>query len=103
MRKDKKRKSKEIVKIVFICFFTLSIPALLGLYAYQTRKYTDLTNDIKKLEYEQENLIEENKRLISEISVLSSAERIEKLATEELGMHKAESEDIVRVEMRGEN
>ena len=37
-----------------------------------------------------------------DISVLTSAERIERIAEEELGMHKAESEDIVRVEMTGE-
>ena len=28
-------------------------------------------------------------------------DRIERIATEELGMHKAETEDIVRVEMNG--
>lgn len=94
-----KHGGKNFFNILFICIFTLSIPALLGLYAYQTKKYTDLNNEILKLEREQEKLVEENKRLISDISVLSSAERIEKLATEELGMHKAESEDIVRIEM----
>ena len=47
-------------------------------------------------------LIEENKKLVSDIAVLSSADRIEKIAVEELGMHKAETEDIVRVEMTGE-
>ena len=32
--------------------------------------------------------------------MLSSGERIGKIAEEELGMRKAESEEIVRVEMR---
>ena len=32
----------------------------------------------------------------------SSADRIEKMAVEELGMHKAQADDIVRVEMTGE-
>ena len=40
--------------------------------------------------------------LISDISLLSSTDRIEKIATEELGMHKAETSDIVRVQMAGE-
>lgn len=102
MRKDEKRKGKETVKIIFTCIIAVAIPLLLGLYAYQTKKYTDLVNDITRLEKDQEKLVEENKKLVSEISVLSSAERIEKIATEELGMHKAESEDIVRVEMTGE-
>ena len=38
--------------------------------------------------------------MITDISLLSSGERIQKIAENELGMHKAESEDIVRVEMR---
>ena len=49
-----------------------------------------------------ETYLWENKKLVSDIAVLSSADRIEKIAVEELGMHKAETEDIVRVEMTGE-
>ena len=58
--------------------------------------------NVSELENKQEKLIEENKKLVSDIAVLSSADRIEKIAVEELGMHKAETEDIVRVEMTGE-
>ena len=75
---------------------------MLCLYAAQARQYTNLTKEIRELERKQEKLIEENKKLVSDIAVLSSADRIEKIAVEELGMHKAETEDIVRVEMTGE-
>jgi len=80
----------------------LSVPVMLCIYAIQAHRYTELVKEVKELEVKQESLIEENKRLVSDISVLSSADRIEKMAVEELGMHKAESEDIVRVEMTGE-
>ena len=80
----------------------LAIPFVLCLYAAQARRYTALTAEIRDLERKQEKLIEENKKLVSDIAVLSSADRIEKIAVEELGMHKAETEDIVRVEMTGE-
>lgn len=95
-------KVKNFFQNLIITLFVISIPALLGLYAFQTKKYTDLTKEVIELEKRQEKLIEENKKLVSDISVLSSADRIEKIAVEELGMHKAESEDIVRVEMTGE-
>lgn len=72
------------------------------MYAVQAKKNTDLLREINQLENKQAKLIEENKKLVSDISVLTSAERIERLAEEELGMHKAETEDIVRVEMTGE-
>ena len=88
--------------VILICLFALSIPVMLGLYAMQAKKYTDLSKEINELEIKQEKLIEENKKLVSDISQLSSAERIERIAVEELGMHKAETEDIVRVEMTGE-
>lgn len=96
------RKGKGFFKILLLCLFTASIPLLLVLYAVQAKKYTDLSKEITELENKQEQLIDENKRLISDISVLTSAERIERIAKDELGMHKAESEDIIRVEMTGE-
>ena len=102
MNRMTKLKIKDFFKVVLISLFALSIPVMLVLYAVQAKKYTDLTKEITELENKQEKLIEENKKLVSDISQLSSAERIERIAVEELGMHKAETEDIVRVEMTGE-
>ena len=102
MNRVVKGRVKDFFKAVLICLFALSIPVMLGLYAMQAKKYTDLTKEVLELENKQEKLIEENKKLVSDISQLSSAERIERIAVEELGMHKAEAEDIVRVEMTGE-
>lgn len=97
-----KRKVKSFFKTFFIILVVATIPTLLFFYAVQARKYTDLTKEVEDLEQKQEKLIEENKKLVSDISVLTSPKRIEKIAEEELGMHKADSEDIVRVEMTGE-
>lgn len=102
MDRQLKKKGITFAKIVFICLLTISIPVLLFLYAVQAEKYTALVREVTELENKQEKLIEENKRLVSDISILTSAERIEKIAAEELKMHKAESEDIIRVEMTGE-
>lgn len=94
---------KLFLKKTIIVIIAAMIPVMLCLYALQAKRYTDLTKEIAALEKKQEKLIEDNKKLVSDISVLSSADRIEKIAVEELGMHKAESEDIVRVEMKGDN
>lgn len=102
MKRNSKNKTMFSLFIIFLCFIPLLIPGILCLYAIQAKKYTDLTKEIAELELKQEQLIEENKKLISDISLLSSPERIEKIATEELGMHKAENEDIIRVEMKGD-
>ena len=102
MNRMTKLKIKDFFKVIALCLFAASIPALLALYAVQAKKYTDLTKEVAELEVKQEKLIEENKKLVSDISQLSSAERIERIAVEELGMHKTEAEDIIRVEMTGE-
>lgn len=93
---------KNILLKISLGILVLLIPFMLCLYAFQAKRYTKLRNEIKSLEAKQEKLIEENKKIVNEISILSSADRIEKMAVEELGMHKAEAEDIVRVEMTGE-
>ena len=79
----------------------MSIPALLILNAAQARRYSDLRTEVIELEKKQADLIEENKKLITDISLLSSADRIERIASEELGMRKADSNEIIRVEMKG--
>lgn len=97
-----KSKVASFFRVFGVCLLAASVPAMLILYGLQAKKYKDLTKEVVELERKQEKLIEENKRIVSEISVLTNAERIEKIAVEELGMHKAEAEDIVRVEMTGE-
>ena len=97
-----KSKVASFFRVFGVCILAASVPAMLILYGLQAKKYRDLTKEVIELERKQERLIEENKRIVSEISVLTNAERIEKIAVEELGMHKAEAEDIVRVEMTGE-
>ncbi len=97
---------KENISLFFkrflLCIISISIPVMLIAYAFQSKKYTDLSKEIANLERQQEKLIEENKNLISDISILTTADRIEKVAVEDLQMHKAKSDDIVRVEMTGE-
>lgn len=94
-------KTKVVIRHVIEVILASLIPLLLILYSIQIKKYTDLSNEVTELERKQERLVEENKRLVSDISLLSSSTRIEKIAVEELGMHKAETDDIVRVEMKG--
>lgn len=91
---------KNIREIISVVFFAALIPTLLIVNALQARRYENLLNEVEALEKKQERLVEENKKLIADISLLSNTERIKKIAEEELGMHKAKSDEIVRVEMK---
>lgn len=93
---------KELLSKILTCVLAILIPLLLLILGIQAKNYAELSKEVSDLEKKQEQLVEENKKLISDISLLSSTDRIEKIATEELGMHKAESSDIVRVQMAGE-
>lgn len=93
------KKSVQILKSIFYIVIAALIPGLLILNAIQAERYMKLERDVKALEKKQTQLVEENKKLITDISLLSSAQRIGNIAENELGMHKAETEEIVRVEM----
>ena len=96
-----KRKSA-LANGVAICLLTaIGIPSLLAVNAYQSRRFAELQGEIKRLEREQAELVEETKTLITGISVLAGADRIEALASGQLGMRPAESSEIIRVEMGG--
>ena len=89
-----------IIKIVLLCIVALLIPGMLIVDAVQARKYTALREQVLELEEKQAEIIEENKKLITDISILSSADRIEQIAKDTLGMRKAETDEIIRVEIK---
>jgi len=88
---------KTLFKDIAFILTAMSIPALLAVQSLQGHHYMQLERQLKNLEKKQHNLIESNKQLISEIGLLSSSARIEKIALDELGMHQASSDEIVRV------
>ena len=84
-----------IRRIVFL--LVLTIPVLLFANAFQAYRYSQLEQEIGRLQTEQQSLIEENKRAILAISVLSSPQRIGPLAENELGLSRVIGSDIVRM------
>lgn len=94
------KKAWTVFKSIMMCLTALCIPGLLVFNAIQARKYAELEQQVLDLEKKQSDLVEENKKLITDISILSRTDRIERIAEEELGMRKAETEEILRVEMK---
>ena len=85
---------------VIVYLFALLIPVLLIINAFQADKFTKLRDEVEDMQKEQVEMVEKNRELISEISVLSSSDRIERIAERDRGMHKAKKEEIVRVEIK---
>ena len=93
------KKKSGFVKNFGTLVLAASIPALLALANLETQRYATLEKEVSELKQTQYQLIEENKKLVSEIGMLSSSERIEKIAVSEYGMRLAESDEIIRVEV----
>ncbi|MBQ1198051.1 MAG: cell division protein FtsL [Spirochaetaceae bacterium] len=96
-----KNKKNGFVKRLGIYLLALSIPFFLVFAMVQSQQYMNIEKEVAELEQVQKDLIESNKALVTDISVLSSSERIEKIAVEQLGMRKATSDEIVRVSIKG--
>lgn len=92
-------KDNNYIDMILTCGLALSIPCVLLAYASQSRRYESLNDEVVQLEKKQEMLIEDNKRLVTDISLLSASPRVERIAVNELGMHRAQSSDIIRVEL----
>ena len=91
---------KQLKQKLLACSLALSIPLLLAVDSIQARRYTKLEQEVASLERKQKDLVEQNKKLITSISILSSSDRIEKIASEHFGMRKASSNEIVRIEVK---
>ena len=87
------------MKHLLAFILTVSIPCLFFLTVKQSQVYNTLEREVNAYNDEQNRLIAENKRKISAISILSKPQRIEKIAVEELDMHKADSSQIIRVSL----
>jgi cell division protein FtsL len=86
---------------VLMYFLILTIPLFLGLTTLQSSRYAQLEREIRRLETAQEEWIESNKRLIAGIAVLSSSERIEHIAKNDLGLRKKAPEEILQIRIEG--
>ncbi|TVQ26330.1 MAG: cell division protein FtsL [Spirochaetaceae bacterium] len=77
------------------------VPALLFMNVLQAYRFSRLEREIVRLERRQAALIEENKRAILAISVLTSPSRVGELASEELGLVRVNPRDITTIDPPG--
>ena len=78
-------------------FFVLTIPIFLGVVAWQSFRYMELENNVRRLEADQKELVVENRKLIASIAVLSAPSRIEQIAIQDLGLSKILPENVLQV------
>jgi hypothetical protein len=81
-------------------FFILTVLAFLTLFflnTWQGYRCQTLEREVQVLEREQKEWLEKNKKVIAALAVLSSPERVVRLAVDRLGLKPLETEDVLEV------
>lgn len=92
-----------MIKKILMGFMTIAIPVLLLITVLQSSRYTRLKNELEDYREKEDELISNNSKKISAIAILTSPERIEKIAVEDLEMRKALPSEIMRVALKSDN
>jgi len=85
------------VRKILIALMILSIPLSVFLSVYRVYSYQSLERKVENLKEEQADLFERNKRMIANIAIVSSPERIEKIAEEKLDLSRIAPERKLRI------
>jgi cell division protein FtsL len=75
----------------------LSIPLALGAVVWQSARYSGLRREIQNLTERQQEWVNGNKRLIADITSLSSPARIVRFAKLDPALEKKPPEDVLQV------
>ncbi|MDR2136169.1 MAG: septum formation initiator family protein [Treponema sp.] len=89
-------------RYLLVYFVALTIPAMLALVSWQSARYIDLERETAALEAGQEEWVESNNRLIAVIAMLSSSDRIERIARDQLGLGRVGPENVLQIKIAGE-
>jgi len=91
------------MKGYFALFFlmVITIPVFLWANAWQSNECGILRNEIKKMERNQENAVEENKTVVAEIAEELAVDKLEKDARNKLGLKKIKPENVLLIIMGG--
>ena len=87
------------MKRLLLLLVAISVPVLFFVSVYQVYRYNQLHREVREIQLEQKELYEKNKRMIANIAILSSPERIEKLAKEELGLERVPEHRMLQIRL----
>ncbi|MBN2552870.1 MAG: hypothetical protein JXB06_08865 [Spirochaetales bacterium] len=79
----------------------LAFLALFFLNTWQGFRYQELEREVEKLELEQKNWLEQNKKAIAALAALSSPQRVKTLAVERLGLRPLKAQEVIEIELEG--
>jgi cell division protein FtsL len=88
-------------RYLFLYVAVITIPLFLGLTVWQSERYYRLKRELERLEQMQADWVQANKRLITGNAVLSSPQRIEHIAKNDLNLQKIRPENVLQIKIGG--
>jgi cell division protein FtsB len=79
----------------------ITIPVFLWANAWQSNDCGILRNEIRRMEKDQENTVEENKTAVAEIADLLAVDKLENDARNRLGLKRIRPENVLLIIMGG--
>jgi len=86
-----------VKKRLIYLLLAVSFPAFVFLNVAQSVRYRALEQEVARLEREQQRLLEQNKQALATVALLTSPERIDKLAEEDLELLPLDRENRTQV------
>ncbi len=83
---------------IFVLFIIATIPGLVFITVRQVYKYNQVNAEVNSLIMSQRELFEKNKRMVANLSILSSPERIDSLAEDMSNLNNG-ALDTVRIKI----
>ena len=86
------------MKKLLLLFIVATVPGMIFLTVRQVFTYNSIDNEVRSLILDQRDLFEQNKRMVANLSILSSPGRIDLLAEDILELEKKPI-DTVRIKI----
>ena len=90
-----------MIRKILLLLIVSTIPGIIFLTVRQVYSYNQINNEVHSLIMSQRELFEQNKRMVANLSILSSPGRIDELAENILELEKTEI-DTIRIELDAE-
>ncbi|TVR32255.1 MAG: hypothetical protein EA404_08270 [Spirochaetaceae bacterium] len=87
------------MKRYLVVLIALLFPILLFANTWQAFRFEMLSREVSRLEQQQHDLIEENKRYITTLSVLRSPSRIREIAAEQLELERVDATRVFTIHL----
>lgn len=84
---------------ILVPAFMVVLLSLIFLNVWQSYRYEESLQVLRVMEHKQEEWVEKNRKVMAAEALLESPSRLDELAEEELGLHKADAGDMMHIQL----